>query len=128
MSLVCLDAFLDLVTPALVNLIGLVLLAALLTVVLAGLEIRSTGVYALLWLCAAIMGFAHLIAGLTIVRADLSIYRALAQIPRYALWKLTVYARMQGRWSRNIWKRTTRETRLTQAPENWSNAGNPSDR
>ncbi len=110
-SLACLDAFFDLVVPALVTLIGFVLLGSLLTLVLAWWGVRPAGVYSILWIGAAGMGFTHLIAGLNIASADRSLYLALLQLPRYAFWKLTVYARMPRRWSRNVWTRTTREKR-----------------
>jgi len=110
-SLACLDAFFDLVVPALVNLVGLVLLAALLTLSLMWLGVRTMDVYSVLWGVAAAMGVIHLIFGLKIAPSDRSLYRALLQLPRYALWKVVVYVRMPGRWSKNVWTRTTREIR-----------------
>jgi len=110
-SLAYLDASLDLLTPALVNLIGSCFLAALLTSVLLWFGIPRAGVYASLWLVVSAMGCGHLIAGLIIAQADRSVYRALAHIPRYAFWKIGVYMRMPGRWSKHVWTRTTREAR-----------------
>jgi cellulose synthase/poly-beta-1,6-N-acetylglucosamine synthase-like glycosyltransferase len=110
-SLASLDAFFDLVTPALVNLIGFVFVAGLMTLSLACLGIASMRAYGVLWIAAAGMGFVHLIAGLRIASADRSLYRALLQLPRYALWKMSVYARMPGRWTKDVWTRTTREIR-----------------
>ena len=110
-SLAFLDAFFDLTVPALVNLIGLVLLAALLSFSLTLFDVNGAGTYGMLWLAAAALGFIHLIAGLRIAPADRSLYLALLQLPRYALWKAAVYARMPGSWSKNVWLRTTRETR-----------------
>ncbi|HUI65856.1 MAG TPA: glycosyltransferase [Bacteroidota bacterium] len=108
-SLACLDAFLDLVVPALVNLVGFVLLAAFVTLSLAWLGVQSMNVYTVVWIVAAGMGITHLVAGLSIAPADRSLYRALLQLPRYALWKVLVYSRMRGRWSKHVWTRTTRE-------------------
>ena len=108
-SVAFLDAFLDLTVPALVNLVGLVLVAALLSQSLTWLGVSSMSTYSILWLAAAAMGFIHLFAGLWIAGADRSLYRALFQMPRYAVWKVFVYARMPGRWSSDVWIRTTRE-------------------
>jgi 1,2-diacylglycerol 3-beta-glucosyltransferase len=109
-SLAYLDAFFDLTVPALVNLIGLVLLASLLTFSLTLFDVRAAGMYGVLWIAAAGSGFIHLFAGLRIAPADRSLYRALLQLPRYAFWKVAVYAKMPGSWSKSVWTRTTRES------------------
>ena len=108
-SLACLDAFVDLVMPALTNLVGAVLAAGFLTLILALAGVPAAGLYALLWGVAAAAGGLHLFIGLRVAGADPAAYVALAHLPRYALWKLSVYAGMPGRWSRNVWARTARE-------------------
>jgi len=108
-SLACLDAFFDLLTPALVNLIGACFLAALTSWILLLCGDGRAIAYAALWMLAAACGFVHLFAGLRIAHADRAVYRAMANLPRFAFWKLGVYLRMPGRWSRSIWTRTTRE-------------------
>jgi len=109
-TLACCDAFFDLVTPALVNLIGGIVLATVCSFLLWVWGIGA-GSYAALWVLALLMGFTHLIAGLRIARADADVYRAIAFLPRYVLWKLGVYVGMPGQWSRETWTRTTREVR-----------------
>ena len=106
-----LDAFLDLVTPALVNITGFVAAAGLMTLGLYWLGIPSMGTYSILWAGAAGAACLHLTAGLRIASAEGSLYRALFQLPRFALWKLRVYATMPGRWTKDVWIKTTRETR-----------------
>lgn len=106
-----LDAFFDLVTPALVTITGFVAAAGLMTLGLALLRVPSMGVYSILWAGAAGAALLHLTAGLRIASAERSLYRALFQLPRFALWKLRVYAAMPGRRTKDVWIRTTRETR-----------------
>jgi len=108
-SLAHLDGFLDLVTPALVNLIAS---AAILSCVsfllaLAGLPLGST--FGMLWAAVVLLGFVHLFVGLKIAGADSTVYAALLHLPRYAAWKLSVYARMPFRWRSTAWVRTARE-------------------
>jgi cellulose synthase/poly-beta-1,6-N-acetylglucosamine synthase-like glycosyltransferase len=109
-SVACLDAFLDLVTPALVNLIGIVLGAGLVTMILALFRVHSMLLYSALWMFGAALGFTHLFFGLRLAQADASLYRALLHLPKYALWKLRVYGSMPGRWSKDVWARTARES------------------
>ena len=75
------------------------------------LGIPSMGTYIILWAGAAGAACLHLTAGLRIASAEGSLYRALFQLPRFALWKLRVYATMPGRWTKDVWIKTTRETR-----------------
>jgi 1,2-diacylglycerol 3-beta-glucosyltransferase len=109
--LASLDAFFDLVTPALVTITGFVLAAGLVTLGLDLLGFTSMGTYSVLWGAAAVAACVHLTAWLRIASAEQSLYRALFQLPRFALWKLRVYATMPGRWTKDVWVRTTRETR-----------------
>jgi 1,2-diacylglycerol 3-beta-glucosyltransferase len=108
-SVASLDALLDLITPALVNLIALAIVLTAGTYLGAAIGAASWMFYGKLWLLALALGCFHLFSGLRIAQADSSVYRALLHIPRYAFWKLKVYGAMPMRWSHQVWVRTPRE-------------------
>ncbi len=104
-----LDAFLDLITPALVNLGVMVISCTLLTAAATLLGIDSAPTFLSVWLGLLAAILFHLFVGLILARADASVYRSLLKIPRYALWKLGLYLRMMGGRRGDQWIRTTRE-------------------
>ena len=108
-SLVFLDAFLDLVTPALVNLTAFVFVSLILTAILAIAGVPGSVAFLVAWAGALALALFHLFAGLRIARADDSVYRSLRHIPKYAFWKLRLYARMVQNRGKSAWIRTTRE-------------------
>jgi 1,2-diacylglycerol 3-beta-glucosyltransferase len=108
-SLAHLDGFLDLITPALVNLIASAGILSLASFLLALGGFTSGVIYGFLWALVVLLGFLHLFAGLKIAGADSTVYAALLHLPRYAAWKLAVYARMPFRWTSTAWVRTARE-------------------
>jgi 1,2-diacylglycerol 3-beta-glucosyltransferase len=105
-----LDAFIDLVTPPLVNLLAVVTIFFFLNLLLWGFGIAETALF--VWLWAALFGVAavHVLVGLYAAEADRSLYKALLHIPRYALWKLGVYGKVLQRGSSRRWIRTARES------------------
>ncbi len=103
-----LDAVVDLLTPPFVNLYGAILIAAILHAVLL---IAGNPVQPLLagWAVVLALATAHVVIGLPAAGADAALYRAFLYIPRYALWKVSLYLRTFGRRSGGEWIRTTRE-------------------
>ena len=107
-----LDALLDLVTPALVNMIAVALVMTAISVVLGVAVIPGLLTFGWIWAGIACAGVAHMGVGLYAARADVSLYRSLLHIPRYVLWKLFLYARLTFRRKNSgEWIRTTRESR-----------------
>jgi len=108
-SLPSLDAFLDLITPALVNLQVFSVLMLCLTFVSMLAGVKGMELFVALWLVSVLFGLFHLFAGLAIAGADASLYKALLHVPRYALWKARLYLRIPRQLKKNEWVRTTRE-------------------
>ena len=73
------------------------------------LGLSDLGVFAILWLLVVVMGLVHLFVGMYIAGADASLYRSVAHLPRYALWKVGVYLKMISKRGGKEWVRTTRE-------------------
>ena len=108
-SLSLLDAFIDLVTPPLINLVAMVVGILLVTVGLSAAGVIPVFPFVYIWLCVVLLSFLHMFLGLYAARADKSLYRALLSLPRYVVWKATLYARLTWRGSTKEWIRTTRE-------------------
>ena len=104
------DAAVDLVTPALINLLVFALAWAAASIGLWALGVEGMALFAALWVSAVALGIFHLIIGLAVAKADRAAYRALLHIPRYALWKIGVYRHMASSWKKDEWIRTTRES------------------
>ena len=102
------DAWIDLTTPAFVNLVGLTIVMGGLSLALSFFNVLGYA-YAWAWLVLCTMGFGHLIFGLLAYR-DASIFKAALSIPRYAVWKLAVYARLVSKGHTKEWVRTARES------------------
>ncbi len=108
-SLKLFDAFVDLITPALVNLMAAVSTFFVLTVILAAAGIDGMWVFALLWCGVGGLLVLHMVVGLYAARADRALFVALLYLPRYALWKLLLYAKLARTRKPDEWIRTTRE-------------------
>jgi 1,2-diacylglycerol 3-beta-glucosyltransferase len=104
------DAFVDLVTPALMNLLTGVALLFLLSLLLWGIGVESTGQFAWLWMILAGVGVIHVIGGLYAAGADPLLYRALLYVPRYAIWKMILYGKFLKSEQNEEWIRTPRES------------------
>lgn len=103
------DALIDLLTPAFVNMIVFVTVMFLLTILLAAIGIREAEEFIVLWFIAECFGVAYVFIGLVAARADVSLYKALFYFPRYALWKIVLYAKLLVYGRPDRWIRTTRE-------------------
>ncbi|HLP17698.1 MAG TPA: glycosyltransferase family 2 protein [Bacteroidota bacterium] len=110
-SIAALDAFIDLATPAFVNMMAIALgasfLCAVVFVTIAGAD--AAGMYALVWLGAIVSGVFHVTAGLKVAR-DPSLVQTVLAIPRYVVWKTLLYVKLARRKKSDEWVRTTRET------------------
>jgi cellulose synthase/poly-beta-1,6-N-acetylglucosamine synthase-like glycosyltransferase len=104
------DALIDLVTPPLVNLLAAVVLMLFVTLALWAAGVPGAGVPVLLWLMVIGAAGIHLAAGLRAAGVPSSDARVFLHLPRYALWKVLLYARMLGRRREKEWIRTSRES------------------
>jgi hypothetical protein len=103
------DAFLDLVTPPLVNLVGAIILGTLLTGVLAVTAVPGAFVFLGYWGILLGLSATHVLVGLAAAGADRGLYRTLWTVPQYAFWKLRLYMKFTRRGRSDEWVRTTRE-------------------
>lgn len=103
------DAFIDLVTPAFVNLFGFALLMFCLNGLFLSFSLYSSKLFLFLWGIILSLGLIHVTVGLFVAGADRKLLKAFFYIPKYALWKLMVYSRIISRQSQNEWIRTMRE-------------------
>jgi 1,2-diacylglycerol 3-beta-glucosyltransferase len=104
-----LDSFIDLITPPLINLMGMVLAILLLTLALFFLGVASMLTFAYIWTLVLLLGFLHMIIGLYASRADRFLYNALFHLPRYIAWKAMLYLKLVRQGETNEWIRTERE-------------------
>jgi cellulose synthase/poly-beta-1,6-N-acetylglucosamine synthase-like glycosyltransferase len=103
------DAFIELVTPAFVNLFAFALLMFCLTGLFLIIGIYSSKIFLILWGIVLSLGIIHVIVGLFVAGADRELLKAFFYIPKYVFWKLMVYSRIISRQPQNEWIRTTRE-------------------
>jgi hypothetical protein len=108
-SAAALEAFLDLVTPPLVNLFAFCCGMILIHIVAAALGAHGAMLFSFWWLLALLLMFAHLFIGLFAARADSDLYKALWNVPRYLTWKVSLYTRVLFQGRTRAWVRTTRE-------------------
>ena len=108
-SLKIFDAFIDLITPPLVNMVLFSMIMTGLSILLWITGIQQTPLYILLWILTTTAGVFHALVGLYAAGAGSSVYLALAYVPRYALWKVYVYLKVlliNGKTTE--WVRTSR--------------------
>ncbi|MBI3005436.1 MAG: glycosyltransferase family 2 protein [Ignavibacteriales bacterium] len=108
-SFTALDAFIELLTPAFVNMMAIAacVIFVKLLASLGGFEEFSQRVG--LWLGVFGLGIAYLIVGLRVARARGMLMKALLYFPRYILWKMKLYLKMLSTGRTTEWIRTTRE-------------------
>ncbi len=109
-SLALFDAFLDLISPAFVNLFSFTIMMIFANAVLFALNLSDAGIFLVLWCILLLMQIYHVIGGLYIAGADKDAYRALFHVPRYAVWKLVLYLKLAVKGHTKLWVRTARET------------------
>lgn len=109
-SLKIFDTLVDLVTPPLVNMMGIAFLMTAASFLLWWTGIQGTLLYFWLWLGVMGLGFFHALLGLYAANADRAAYWSLFYVPKYALWKAYIYGKVllfRGRTTE--WIRTSRE-------------------
>lgn len=104
-----LDAFIDLITPPLVNTLLFVLAMCVFNMIL-WLIGWIPGLFVWMWLGLAALGGLHLFVGLYAAGADDDMYKSILYIPKYAYWKIKVYVKTWMSDKEKRWIRTTRET------------------
>ena len=116
-SLLIADVLLDLVTPALVNLVGLSMILGVSAFVEYVLGDASMLVIAKLWVVVVLLGLLHALVGLFAAGLQRSLPSMLWLVPRYAAWKFSLYFKIAWRGSRKDWVRTTREREQVRSEE-----------
>jgi 1,2-diacylglycerol 3-beta-glucosyltransferase len=111
------DALVDLVTPPLVNLLIVAVMLFLLNLLLSAVGVAEADQFVLIWLGMIGLAIFHVIVGLWASRATKSTYKALLHIPRYALWKVLLYAKLVKHGQTEAWVRTTRDPSVLHATE-----------
>jgi cellulose synthase/poly-beta-1,6-N-acetylglucosamine synthase-like glycosyltransferase len=108
-SLPSFDAFLELITPALVNMIAVALAMGLVSLVLLASGWSTWIFLPLLWFLLVCLGVFHLLAGVSLY-GDPDLLRAVQYLPRYVAWKILLYAKLaRKKGDDGTWVRTTRE-------------------
>jgi 1,2-diacylglycerol 3-beta-glucosyltransferase len=108
-SYIIFDAFIELVTPAFVNLFGFALVMFCINGLLFFTGVDASMFFLLLWGIVVLLGLTHVFVGLYAVGADWTLLKAFFYVPKYVLWKLMVYMKIFRRQKQNEWVRTTRE-------------------
>ena len=103
------DAFVELVTPAFVNLFGAAALLFVVNFIIWQCGGEFVQLYILWWALVVSCGILHVLLGLVAARADRLLYKAFFHIPRYALWKILLYTRLFKNKQTQEWVRTTRD-------------------
>jgi cellulose synthase/poly-beta-1,6-N-acetylglucosamine synthase-like glycosyltransferase len=105
-----LDAWIELVTPSLVNMLAFAFVMTVLNAVGVALGVQSAGLFILLWIGVLSAGMLHVIIGLLAVGATRSDLLGLLYVPRYLWWKARVYRGLAKKGHSREWVRTHRET------------------
>ena len=103
------DTLLDLVTPALVNLVGIAIMLGMVAFVEYLLGNSWMLIIAALWIVAVLLGLFHAVIGLSVAGSQGSLLSMLWLVPRYAVWKFSLYFRIARKGTEGEWVRTTRE-------------------
>ncbi len=104
-----LDAFIDLMTPPLVQMMAAVVAVGAVHGVLAAIAPEYFAPLLIAWIVVLALGLAHVVIGLVAARADARQFLAVCFIPIYAFWKLRLRFSGSGSKTPEKWVRTTRE-------------------
>lgn len=108
-SLLILDALVELLTPAFVNMFAVTVAAFCLNALLVLLGVAWLDGPTILWGVLVLLDLCHVVGGLKAAHADRGAYMALANLPRYAWWKLKLYAKTALNGDDRNWVRTARD-------------------
>ncbi len=103
------DAFLDLISPAFVNLFSFTILMIVVNIYLLSLKYSIINTFLPLWCILLLMQIYHVIGGLYVAGADKDAYKALIHVPHYAAWKIILYLKLAFKGHSKLWVRTARE-------------------
>ncbi len=109
-SMVLLDSFVDLISPAFVNLFCCTVLMLTVNILFMVLNFDFSITILSIWLALLFFQIFYVLSGLKIAGADRNTYKALYNVPRYAVWKFLLYAKLAFKGHSKLWIRTTRET------------------
>ena len=106
------DSFIELITPAFVNLFVITLLLFITTFILSISHILTTKIF--LVTCSVVFALQvfYVIGGLYLSKADINAYKVLWKAPKYIIWKLILYLRLIIKGHTKLWIRTAREEGL----------------
>lgn len=103
------DSFIELITPAFVNLFLFTAVMLILNIFLAAANVLSSNTYLFLWIILFALQIFYVLGGLYLSHADINAYKALWYAPKYTLWKLILYLRVITKGHTKTWIRTARE-------------------
>ncbi|OGU33906.1 MAG: hypothetical protein A2068_02800 [Ignavibacteria bacterium GWB2_35_6b] len=103
------DSFIELITPAFVNLFLFTTAMFVLNVFLTFLNLLSTNILALLWFIVFALQIFYVLGGLYLSHADINAYKALWYAPKYMFWKFILYLKVFSKGHTKLWVRTARE-------------------
>jgi cellulose synthase/poly-beta-1,6-N-acetylglucosamine synthase-like glycosyltransferase len=103
------DAFVELITPAFVNLFLITFLFFVSTFILTIIGLLESNSFLILFSALFVLQIFYVIGGLYLSKADKNAYKALWKVPKFIIWKLTLYLRLLLKGHTKIWIRTARE-------------------
>lgn len=108
-SLPIFEAFLDLVTPAFVNIFAFSFFMVVLDVILLFFRFDEVGSLYSGWLVLFLLQIIYVITGLYASNANKEDYAALLIVPKYIIWKFWLYIKLAFTGHTKIWIRTERD-------------------
>ncbi len=109
-SLTLADALIELLTPAFVNMMGVIIAALIIELMLSLVGVRGEILYLELWSGLLLVCVCYILVGLWSSGADSLLFKATLYFPRYLLWKMKLYFKLMVNGVTKEWVRTTRES------------------
>ncbi|HTR81295.1 MAG TPA: glycosyltransferase family 2 protein [Bacteroidota bacterium] len=103
------DALIDLLTPAFVNIVGLILAVLVVKLLLLSAGVPDAMAYFNFWCLLLTLCGIYVFGGLIAADADVFLFKATLYLPRYIFWKINLYAKLLLKGVTKDWIRTTRE-------------------
>ena len=109
-SMKIMDAFIELVTPAFVNLFAFTILMLFINAILLVFGVSDASTLLIIWGILFVLLLYHVIGGLYISGADKNTFLTLLNAPRFIIWKMLLYLKIASKGHTKYWVRTARET------------------
>ncbi len=109
-SVMILEALIDLITPAFLNLFELTWVLFSFNCIAVAFGASWLSGFAAAWGTVIALEIFHVFGGLKAAHADAGAYKALFNTPKYALWKMRLYVKTLLRGDDSRWIRTARES------------------